>query len=477
MSDRRILRMASTGARVLAGALVSAVFVTAVVTAVAIPWPTHTQAPVQVTAQPAPASTVVVCGGPLLALGRNASNAAALSVAATQSLAVGVPDGDPAPTESTLAVPDARGAGPTVLTAAPQDGVRSEVAGAGSASVQASDLAGLAASSCQSPRMESWLVGGATTTGASDLVLLANPGAVAATVDLTVYGALGAQVPPGGRGVVIPPASERVLPLAGLILGEQAPVVHVEASGAPVRAALQTSLTRTLVPGGVDQVSAVSSADKLQIIPGVAVIAQAAQTSTDNPTTVLRVLSPLADATATVTVVGSTGATELTQKIPLKAGLPAELELAGLPAGVHTVRVAADQRIVSAVWSTTGFGQGADFAWYPAAPEIAASTLFAVPAGPSSVLSIANPGTAPVAVKLTPVGGAVRSVTIPAGRAVDVPVSPLATYTLDPQGGAKVRATISYSRVGGSGTTGDALAAIPVWPSDAAAHGIVVYPG
>lgn len=476
MSDRRILRIASTGARVLAGALVSAAFVTAVVTAVAVPWPTHTHEPVAVTATPAAAPTVSVCGGPLLALGRDSSNAAGLTIAARQRLTVGVPAGDPAPQQTTLGVAGALAAGPTVLTAAPQDGARSDVAGAGSSTVAADDLAGFAASSCQEPRMESWLVGGATTTGASDLVLLANPGSVVATVQLTVYGASGPQVPPGGANVVIAPGSEKILPLAGLLLGEDAPVVHVEASGAPVRAALQTSLTRTLVPGGVDQVSAVPTSDKVQVIPGVMVVTQPASAN-DNPSTILRVLAPASATNATVTVIGASGATELTQKVPLQAGLPAAVELSGLPAGRHTVRIVADARIVSAVWSTSSFGAGSDFAWYPAAPEVAASTLFSVPAGPSPMVSIANPAAEPVAVRLTPTTGAARSVTIGAGRTVDVPVTPSTTYVLEPLGGAKVRALVSFAHADGTGTTSDALAAFPVWPADAAAGGIRVYPG
>src|SRR3546814_6297364 len=67
-------------------------------------------------------------------------------------------------------------------------------AAAGSSSVEAADLRGFAASACRPPLLESWLVGGATTTGSGDLVVLSNPGTVAATVQITVYGASGPQV-------------------------------------------------------------------------------------------------------------------------------------------------------------------------------------------------------------------------------------------------------------------------------------------
>jgi hypothetical protein len=470
MTDRRMLRIATTGARVLAGVLASAVFVIGVVTAVVIPWPTHTQKPVSVTATPAPTDTVLVCGGPLLALGRNAQNAAALAVAAPERLTTAAPAGQPAPRQSAVQIPAVSNGGAPVLTAPPVGSARSVISGAGSATVQSDDLTGFAASSCQEPRLESWLVGGATTTGASDLVRLANPGTVPATVQLTVYGATGRQVPPGGT-LVVPPGTERVVPLAGLILGEQAPVVHVSASGAPVRAALQASITRTLVAGGVDQVSAVPTAERTQIIPGVTVAASPAQASNESPTAVLRLLSATSTTTATVTVLTTSGAPESHQSVPLKAGVPAEVALSDLAPGRHTVRIDSDGRIVAAVWSTTGFAAGSDFAWYPAAPEVSASTLVTVPEGPSTVLSIVNPGTKPAVVTLTPVdGSAARSLTIPAGQTLDVSVPNRLSFTLDPKDGAHVRAALTLT---GSG----ALADIPVWPGAAAAASIDVYSG
>jgi hypothetical protein len=470
MTDRRMLRIATRGARVLAGVLTSAVFVVAVVTAVAIPWPLHAQKPVSVTATPAPTDTVLVCGGPLLALARNAENAAALSVAAPERLTTAAPVGQPAPRQSALTLPDLADGGAPVLTAPPVSSARAVIAGAGSATVQSDDLVGFAASSCQEPRLESWLVGGATTTGASDLVRIANPGAVPASVELTVYGASGGRVPPGGT-FVVPPRTEKVVPLAGLILGEQAPVVHVSASGAPVRAALQASITRTLIPGGVDQVSAVPTADRTQVIPGVTAAPATAGGSNESPTTVLRLLSASSTSTATVTVLSTSGATESHQSVPLQAGIPAEVALSTLGPGQHTVRVDSDARVVAAVWSTTGFAAGSDFAWYPAAPEVAASTLVTVPDGPSPVLSIVNSGTKPAVVKLTPVdGSSPRSLTIPGGRTLAVSVAARSSFTLDPQKGAHVRAAVTLT---GSG----ALADLPVWPGVAAAASIVVYPG
>ena len=104
--------------------------------------------------------------------------------------------------------------------------------------------------------MESWIVGGATTTGSADILLIANPGDVPATVELTVFDTDGPGVPPGGE-LVVAPQTQRAVPIAGLALGEASPVIRVSATGAPVTAALQASITRTLLPGGVDLVGAI----------------------------------------------------------------------------------------------------------------------------------------------------------------------------------------------------------------------------
>ena len=150
--------------------------------------------------------------------------------------------------------------------------------------------------------MESWLVGGSGATGASDIILLSNPGSVPATVQLTTFGAGGEATPDGGADIVVAPGTQRPIPLAGLVLGESAPVIRVSAVGAPIHASLQTSITRTLTPGGVDQVGAVQAPEVSQTITGVTVTGSPSAQGAASAATVLRVLSPSAAATATVTV-------------------------------------------------------------------------------------------------------------------------------------------------------------------------------
>lgn len=472
MTDRPAFRWATTSARLLAGTLVAIAFVIAVVTSVSIAWPTLEREPVQVAATPAPADSVLVCTGGVLAIGRDAVDAARIETAAPQSVVSGVAQGDPAPAAAALSGPTIDGvSAPRAVVAAPADGARTDVAASGSATVSADDLRGFAASACRPALMESWLVGGSAATGASDVVLLANPGTVPATVQLTLYGAAGVQNPPGGTDLVVAPGAQIVVPLAGLVLGEESPVVRVTATGAPVQAALQTSITRTLVPGGVDQIAAIAASAKTQVIPGVSVTQNPGADGATGTATLVRILSADADTTVTITAtaIGAAAAPPTIETVPITAGIPTEVELPTLVAGDYTVEVTAESPVVAAVWETTGFGEGSDFAWYAAAPEVGAPSLFATPPGPAPVLALANPTDTAVTVSVDAVDGAfAQQVTIAPGESASVPLTARSVYRLSTEGGG-IRAGLTQSGDG-------ALAGFPVWPSDAAAGEITVYP-
>ncbi|MFE7846047.1 DUF5719 family protein [Microbacterium sp. NPDC057407] len=470
MSDKRAFRWATTSTRRLVGTLVSAAAVVGVVTAVTLPWPTFAREPLSIAAVPAPAASVVACDGGLLSVGRDVAAAASFAVAAPQDVTSGVTPGAPAPQQQALQSEGA-GEGPAVYTAPPQGRTRVDVAAAGAAIVADEDLAGFAASACRPPLLESWLVGGSGETGAADLVLLSNPGAVPATVQLTVFGAEGAQTPPGGTDVVVAAGAQRVVPLAGLVLGEASPVVRVSAVGAPVHASLQTSITRTLTPGGVDQVSAIGQPETSPTITGVAVTAAPGAEGASDAATVLRLLSPSADATASIRVVpvGRADAALEPEDVALVTGQPVEVALPGLAVGTYTVQIDADAPVVAAVWQTTGFGAGDDFAWYTPSPDVSVPSLFATTSGPPPVLSLVNTSEEPVSTVVSSADGSyIVELTVPAGGSTTARLSPRTVYSLDPGEGA-VRAGVSL--------TGDgALAGLPVWPADAAAPEILVYP-
>ncbi|NLP83900.1 large extracellular alpha-helical protein [Microbacterium sp. CFH 90308] len=471
MSDRRVFRWATTSARLLIGTIVSVAAVILVVTAISLPWPTLTREPVSVSAMPAPAASTVACDGALLSLGRDPRDAASLAAAAPQTVTSGVTGGAPEADEQRLdAAGVSGGLGPLAFTAQPLERERVDVAAAGASTVSADDLRGFAASACRPPLLESWLVGGSGTTGASDLVLLANPGTVAATVQLTLFGAAGEQSPPGGSDLIVPPGTQRVVPLAGIALDEASPVIRVTATGAPVHASLQTSITRTLTPGGVDQVGAVPQPEQTQTIAGINVTRSPGAEGASDAATVLRVLAPSGDTTVrvTVTAIGRAEPAADPQEVALTAGQPTEIALPGLAVGAYTVEVVSEVPVVSAVWQATGFEEGDDFAWYTPSPEVAVPSLFAAPSGPPPALTVVNPADEAATVTVTSEDGAYQlELTVPARGTMTARLSPRTVYLLEPD--APVRAALSL--------TGDgALAGIPLWPADAATPEIVVYP-
>lgn len=472
MSDRRVFRWATSSARLLIGTAVSICAAIAVVTAVWLPWPTLARSPLEVTATPAPAASMIVCDGALLSIGRDPTDADAVQVAVPQSVVGGVAEGEPAD-EERLETVDV-GEGPVAFVAQPVGDEAVDIAATGSATAAEPDLAGFAASACRPPLLDSWLVGGSATTGAADLVLLSNPGTVAATVQLTVYGVDGPQVPPGGSDLVIAPGTQRVIPLAGLALGEETPVVRVSAVGAPIHASLQASIIRTLTPGGVDQVGPVPQAETRTVITGVTVEPDTGEDdgAAEAPAeaTVLRMLSPSAAATARVTVnaVGRAESVREPQEVALEEGRPLAFALDGLSTGTYTVTVEADAPVVSAVWQTTGVEEGDDFAWYTPSPEVAVPSLFATPGGPTPTLSIVNPAAEAVTVGVVAAdGGSTMDLTVPALGSVAVRLAPRTLYLFEPD--APVRAGLTFAGDG-------ALAGFPIWPADVATPEIVVYP-
>ena len=469
-------RWATTSARLLAGTVVIVGFAVGVTTAVSVTWPQRTHQAVSVPAAPTPEPSVLVCAGPVLAIARDASDASALTPVADQTLTSASSDLDAEPTEMVLSAPGgADSAGPVALSVQPRGRERGDLAATGSAQAQLPDLAGYAAAPCRAPLAESWLVGGSGETGAADLVLLSNPGKVTATVTLTVYGAEGAQVPPGGAAVAVAAGSQRVVPLAGLLLGEGNPVLRVSATGAPITATLQTSITRTLVPGGIDQVVASAEPDLSQSIVGVTVADSDDSSTNSTPLTVLRVLSPLADTTANITITPVGGPAVTAEPVPLTAEVPTEIDLGALKAGSYVVRVDAAEPIVAAVWHATGITEGSDFVWFPSTPMLTGSTLFATPAGPDPNLTVSNTSEQEITVSVSTVSGSATSeLTIPAGGSDTLRLSPNTVYALEPRavgirGAPGFRAGVSLSGPG-------QLAGFAVWPSPGVANTIQVYP-
>lgn len=455
MTRRRAIRVVATGARLLTGAVVAAACVAGVTAAVAAPWPVVATAPAQVEAVPSGGDTTLVCHGPFRALGRNAADAQQVSVAGDTELTV---DGTGDATQARLQPLDifAAAEGAAVFVDDPERG--ENPAAAESIAFSDDRLAGLAAAPCREPAIESWLVGGTVDVGTSDIIVLANPGDVTATVTLTVYGLEDTR-----SEVILPAGAQRSVPLASIAAGAQEPIVRVTAAGAPVRAVLQSSLVRTLDPAGVDLQDSAGTPSSDLVFAGVRVVAD----RTGQSTAVLRVMATDADTEATVTVRSERGEEIQELSVPLQAETPAEVGLEGLKAGTYRVDVGADASLVGAVRQTTGVGAGTDFAWMAAAPEVDGEVRFAVPEGPGPGLHLVNTTAAEVTATVTAPGADGTEIVLPAGAGRLVRVDAGSVYTLTTDGA--VHAAV--------GLAGDGeLAGWPLWPGPDAQPPIVVYP-
>merc|ERR1711969_425263 len=430
----------------LVGTLVGIGFVVAVVTAVSVPWPQIDRTAPSIQERPAAEESIAACTGDLLATGRDVEDAAGIVSAADSTFTLGTSEADADPELTALPAPTLGEEESAVALVAEPDGEdRVDVAAAGSATVADEDLRGYAASPCRPALMESWLVAGSTATGSADLVLL------------TAYGAQGAIEPPGGADVVVAAGSQRIIPLAGLILGEASPVVRVTAVGAPVHASVQSSITRGLIAGGVEQTSAVSAPQTSQVITGVGV---ADEPEDDEPGTVLRLLAPVTDTTATVRVTASDALQSVVveRTIELTAGIPTEAELGGLEVGQYTVEVTGEVELLASVWQATGSGEAADFAWYMPAPELGTPSTFATPAGPEPQLTLANVTDTEMTVAIAAIDGSdEQEVVVAARTSTTLRLTARMVYSIDDG----IHAGLSFSGDG-------ALAGYPVWPSEAA---------
>ncbi|SDQ79980.1 DUF5719 family protein [Microbacterium sp. cf332] len=458
----------STITRVAVG-VVSAVIVGGGVAAAALaPWPTLSRDPVSLDVVPEAARSVAACDGPLLALGRDAAAAGAITEAAAANVVAAADGVEPA--ESALATPDRadEGAAPAAFSADPAGGVPTDLAAASASTLDADDLRGLAVSACSRPSMESWLVGGSAATGASDLVLLTNPGDVAATVDLRVFGTDGAQDPVAGQDIVVAARSQRAIPLAALQRGEETPVVQVTSDGAPVRASLQSTLTRTLIAGGVDQIGASALPSAVQVIPAVDVTV-APDSGVSAGGLSVRLMATAGDTIAAVTVRSVADGSVVSQQegIELTDGSPLELEVTGMPVGDYTVTATAGSPLVAAAWTSTDLAGPADFAWAVAAPLVEAPTLVAVAPAPGPTLTLtAERDTVATVTALD--GGAARTVELAAGQSRTLDATAGTVYRIDPGEGG-IRGSVGFSATGLLGT-------YPVTGSASAAAELTVYP-
>lgn len=131
---------------------------------------------------------------------------------------------------------------------------------------------GLAGLRCETPRTESWFVGGATLIGDGTVLVLANVDDTPATVDVTVFAAASSEGPPDarlGQGITVAPHTRQLLQLDTLAPGRNFLTTHVVSRRGRVAAAVRHARLDGSVPLGVDWVPQSTPPSTRVFIPGI----------------------------------------------------------------------------------------------------------------------------------------------------------------------------------------------------------------
>lgn len=333
--------------------------------------------------------------------------------------------------------------GPTILSAAPTGGQAALAGGATVARADAGDGRGLVAGACQSPSTSTWLVGGSTDVGASAVLVLANVGATAVTVDLAAWGSVGPVDAPTGI-VVAPQSVERVV-LEGALITDPRLALRVTAAGGTVAANIQTHALDGFVPAGVDVVAPTAAPARELVVPGVALTGTAADGGS-----AVRLVNPGEEqATVALTLLGADGEVAVpgAEDVVVDPGAVFDVSLAGLPEGAYAVAVSADAPVAAAVRTERVGTPGeldpdtapADHAWSPAVEPLT-SGLLAVPEELADATAVVtNPADADAVLELTTADGTER-LEVPARSTVTTPVS--GTVALSSEDGGLVVAGV-----------------------------------
>ena len=407
---------------------------------------------------------------------------------------------------------DALWAAPQVISVPPGNSADVAPLLAGNQGEQAATeaLSGFAAAACTEPANDLWLVGGSTELGRTTLVTLANPTDVTATVTLEVFTEQGYVDAVSTEGIIVLPGEQRIVSLAGYAPDALAPVVSVLSVGGQILANLQQSVTRTLMPSGVEWVAPGSGAATQQIITGVVLSGQhdhdrseiSDVTSDLEPG--IRLLVPgEKNSEVSITLLSSQG-----KKVEFSANLTAQkvtqLPTAGVPDGVYTVIVTAQEPLVAGVRTVQDSSAaapelgatpaatptptptatatpetapavvapgatigGGDFTWISSSSYLTDQLLVPVPSGPEPLISFYNPANRTAQVTLSAQGKKDIVISVKAGEMANAQLAAGTAYSVKGAQGLVGGLTFIGSGFGSS---------IALNPANVLGSSITVYP-
>lgn len=261
-------------------------------------------------------------------------------------------------------------------------------------------LKGLAAAACQLPSNDLWIVGGSTTTGREALLILRNPTAVDATVNLEIFSEGGSVDAPGLTGIAVVAGKTTVVPLSGIVPKTKTFTTHVQARGGAVAAWIQQRTVRGLTAGGLDYISPALDASKSFVIPGIFIRGAkeaekliAANGNYGDVKPIIRVFVPgTKSVTVTAQIFGANAKTFGTVvRATVNGSATTDLEIPGLADGNYVAVVSADDKIYASIRLPRSVaGKAPDFAWLTAAEEFTGVRKITAPSVGISKLCIYN---------------------------------------------------------------------------------------
>lgn len=206
------------------------------------------------------------------------------------------------------------------------------------------DIAGLAAVTCVRPSLDQWLVGGATTVGASARLVLTNPAAAPVEVTVTPYGPIESGTEP--IVIVVGPQSQKSTLLEGVIPENPALALNITSTGTGVVAHVQDSRLNGFEPAGTDWVTRTADPATSIVIPAVG----PSDPTVEGGSARVSLLAPTG-AKVSLTLVTKDGIREWpgTAGLVLDPGVVTEVSVPSLTAGA--VEVNADAPVVAAAVS------------------------------------------------------------------------------------------------------------------------------
>lgn len=443
-----------------------------------------------------------VCPGPLLRFGDlSGENATSITSLGTPTMAISA-GGVQSPLADVDVSASTDGATSSLITGPPA--TDTDVLTAAQSQFAAEpDLRGLAVAECRESSAGSWLLAGATDTGRTTLLLLANPSAVPSNATVRLFTGEGEIDAPGLSDLIIPAASQRVLSLAGFAPGAAALAIRVDSTGGLVVPTVQSSVVRGLEPGGIEFTGETAEAAETQLIPGVRVTTAAAAAEraqiggSADAETVVRVMVPGSeDAELTVGAASDTPGVEgVVLDAEVHAGEVVDLPLGGLGDGTYTLTVQSSVPVLAAARVATvaapdpdaeipdasdeSFeiigdatdvtftpGQRIDLAWFVSAPRLPDTASFTTTGGPGPRLTVTGASGRSSTLVLSAPGRDAQTIEVPAGSTVSVDLAGLTSYSVT--GAEGVVAAVSYAGEG-------ELAATVVRAANPLASAITVY--